>query len=87
MVKERIVKKLVDMGCKMNPRRLLLIEELVSMEEVNDVEQLWIDVRSKMPISWATVHNFLNLLCDYGVLDKLHLRGKSNIYRFKVDLG
>lgn len=84
MNKEEIVGRLDSLGCKMNSRRLQILEDFLVVGQITDVEEFWISVREKLPVSWATVHNFLNTLCLYGILEKENHEGRNKRYRLKT---
>ncbi|WDF67310.1 hypothetical protein PQ465_13450 [Sphingobacterium oryzagri] len=83
MNREELVLKLDALGCRMNDRRLQMLDDLLHIGEITDVEDFWITVRKKLPVSWATVHNFLNTLCLYGILEKNNNVGRNIRYSFK----
>lgn len=51
-------------------KRLAILEAVSRELVIEDVEEFWINLRTHTNISWATVHVFLGMLSNYGLLER-----------------
>jgi Fe2+ or Zn2+ uptake regulation protein len=69
-----IAKRLRAAGIQPSAQRLALAEYLLSTEAHPSADQVWTEVRARVPmISRATVYNTLNLFVKKGLLRELQL--------------
>jgi len=69
-----IAQRLRDAGIQPSAQRLALAEYLLSTEAHPSADQVWTEVRARVPkISRATVYNTLNLFVKRGLLRELQL--------------
>ncbi|WP_437918054.1 hypothetical protein [Sphingobacterium sp. LRF_L2] len=83
MEKEEIINRLERAGCRISLKRLQILDEIIAEGKVVNIEQFWLKLRSKTPISWATVHSFLHQLYLHKILEKDNSVGRNLVYRIK----
>ncbi|WDF70722.1 transcriptional repressor [Sphingobacterium oryzagri] len=77
---ERIISAMQEKGIIISQKRIWIVEAICRAGNVCDVEEFWLSLRKRHPISWATTYNTLRVLHDYGILEKEVSGSKSIAY-------
>lgn len=69
-------KRLQDLGYRLTPQRMMILEEVMDSEEHVTAEDLYEQVRKRYPhISFSTVYRTLEVLRDSGFITQTDLGG------------
>lgn len=67
-------------------KRNIVLKAISEKLVIEDVEDFWISLRSNTKISWATVHVFLGLLNDCGILERFKKGTKTTMFVVATNL-
>ncbi len=77
---------LTDRGYLVSQQRRIIMEALCRERRIDDVEDFWISLRERHPISWSTVHTTVKLLTQVGVLSVHPVGKRGQRYTLVFDL-
>jgi len=66
---DKLIESSTTQGYKMTPKRQQIIESLWCKSEIHDIEELWLAVRDRNNVSWATFQTTIKLLYRLGWLE------------------
>lgn len=73
-LKEQILKKLKDTGCRITKQRIMLLD-IVLNEECTSCKELYFKARqSNLDIGLATIYRFVNTLEEIGILKRKNIQ-------------
>lgn len=79
-IKNTILTKLTDKGYTISQQRLLIIDRLCNSQFFDNIDDFWISLRQKHPISWSTVHKTIRLLEKLGYITRLKNNRRQQRY-------
>lgn len=77
---------LTDKGYLVSQQRRIVMEALCRKRQIDDVEDFWISLRERHPISWSTVHTTVKLLTQIGVLTPRPLGKRGYSYTLATNI-
>lgn len=80
---DAVIQSLAKEGYMLTQRRMQIIDYLWDKTEINDIEALWLEIRSSEPVSWATMYTTVKLLYKLGWLELKEEKSKKTAYRWR----
>ncbi len=73
-LKDQILKKLKDTGCRITKQRIILLDIILN-EECTSCKELYVKARqSNLDIGLATIYRFVNTLEEIGILKRKNIQ-------------
>lgn len=79
---EVLISSLISKGHKITPQRLHIIKHLWRKVIIDNIDDLYVEIRAIQHISWATLYSTIKLLHDLGWLERLGNGPRGKYYRW-----
>ena len=79
------ITELRERGHIASKQRIAIMEALYEQREIADMEDFWIELRQKHPVSWATFYNFIRLAMKEHWIEKSTEAPSSHRYQIILD--
>ncbi|MBD1426460.1 hypothetical protein [Sphingobacterium arenae] len=79
------IAQLRERGHIASKQRIVIMEALFQQREIADMEDFWIGLRQKHPVSWATFYNFIRLALKENWIGKDIHTSRCARYQILID--